>query len=172
MAAIIIDGKTISDQIKEEISESTRELSRRGVIPGLGFILVGDDPASQTYVRMKGKACEKVGFYSLTERLSADITQQELMDWVSRFNQDEKIHGFLVQLPLPKHLDETLVIDAIDPAKDVDCFHPYNVGILPTGKERFAPCTPAGVVELMLRSGMPTGQTRSHSPQSTQRPAR
>jgi methylenetetrahydrofolate dehydrogenase (NADP+)/methenyltetrahydrofolate cyclohydrolase len=159
MAAIIIDGKAVSDQIKAEISEATRELSKRGIVPGLGFILVGDDPASQTYVRMKSKACEKVGFYSLTERLSEDITQKELMDWVSKFNQDTKIHGYLVQLPLPKHLDETQVIEAIDRAKDVDCFHPYNVGILPTGKERFAPCTPAGVVELMLRSGInPAGK--------------
>lgn len=153
MAAVIIDGKAIAQEIKEEVSRAVRELKERGIIPGLGFILVGNDPASQTYVRMKGKACEEVGFFSHTERLPEDISQKELLKHVQRFNLDPDISGFLVQLPLPKGLNETEVIEAVNPAKDVDCFHPYNVGRLSTGNEVFAPCTPAGVVELLLRSG-------------------
>jgi methylenetetrahydrofolate dehydrogenase (NADP+)/methenyltetrahydrofolate cyclohydrolase len=153
MPAKIIDGKRISNQIKEEIREEAEALKRKGIVPGLGFILVGDDPASQTYVRMKGRACEEVGFHSVTQRLPADITQEELLNWVHQFNNDEAIHGFLVQLPLPGVLDQTAVIEAVNPAKDVDCFHPYNVGRLHFGKEAFAPCTPAGVLELLIRSG-------------------
>ncbi len=153
MPAKIIDGKSVSNRIREEIRVETAALQRKGIVPGLGFILVGDDPASQTYVRMKGKACEQVGFHSVTQRLPADITQQELLDWVDKFNRNDAVHGFLVQLPLPGDLDETAVIEAIDPAKDVDCFHPYNVGRLHFGGEAYAPCTPAGVVELLLRSG-------------------
>lgn len=153
MSARIIDGKAVAQRIKDEVSRKTQELKQRGITPGLGFILVGDDPASQTYVRMKGKACDEVGFYSLTERLPADVTQAELLKWVHRFNLDADISGFLVQLPLPTHLNEGEVIEAVDPSKDVDCFNPYNVGLLPSGHEAFAPCTPAGVVELLLRSG-------------------
>ncbi len=159
MPVRIIDGKAISEQIRGEISRQTADLKQRGITPGLGFILVGDNPASRSYVRAKGKACEQVGFYSLTQELPAETTQAELMDWVDRFNHDPAIHGFLVQLPLPDHLDESRVIDVISPAKDVDCFHPYNVGRLAAGKDVFAPCTPAGVVELLLRSGFdPAGK--------------
>jgi len=159
MPAKIIDGKAISDQIRNEIAQGTAALKQRGITPGLGFILVGDNPASRSYVRAKGKACEQVGFHSLTKELPKETTQAELMDWVNRFNRDPAIHGFLVQLPLPGHLDETAVIEAISPGKDVDCFHPYNVGSLAAGKDVFAPCTPAGVVELLLRSGFdPAGR--------------
>ncbi|TKJ41632.1 bifunctional 5,10-methylene-tetrahydrofolate dehydrogenase/5,10-methylene-tetrahydrofolate cyclohydrolase [candidate division LCP-89 bacterium B3_LCP] len=153
MSAKIIDGKAISGQIKGEIAEETKKLKGKGIVPGLGFILVGDDPASRTYVRMKGKACEAVGFHSVTQKLPPDTTQAELMKWVTQFNLDPDISGFLVQLPLPDHLDETEVIEAVDPNKDVDCFNPYNVGRLPSGREAFAPCTPAGVIELLMRSG-------------------
>ena len=159
MPAKIIDGKAISDQIRSEIAQNTTALKQRGITPGLGFILVGDNPASRSYVRAKGKACEQVGFYSLTKELPKETTQIELMDWVNRFNRDPAIHGFLVQLPLPDHLDESAVIEAISPSKDVDCFHPYNVGSLAAGKDVFAPCTPAGVVELLLRGGFdPAGR--------------
>ena len=159
MPAKIIDGKAISQQIKDEVLQKTEQLKQRGITPGLGFILVGDNPASHIYVRMKGKACEEVGFYSLTEKLPADTTQETLLKMVHRFNLDPDINGFLVQLPLPKHLNEDEVIETVDPEKDVDCFNPYNVGRLPSGQEAFAPCTPAGVVELLLRSGYdPSGK--------------
>lgn len=153
MPAKIIDGKEIAAQIRQEVAEAAAELKAKGVTPGLGFILVGNDPASRSYVKSKGKACEQAGFYSVTQELPESTSQAELMAWVDRFNRDPAIHGFLVQLPLPPGLDETQVIEAINPAKDVDCFHPYNVGRLPLGTEAFAPCTPAGVVELLLRSG-------------------
>jgi len=153
MPAQIIDGKAVADQIRAEVAQGAAELKAREITPGLGFIIVGEDPASQAYVRMKGKACRELGFHSVTRELPANTSQAELLDWVDRFNRDPAIHGFLVQLPLPSGLDETRVIEAVDPSKDVDCFHPYNVGRLPTGQEAFAPCTPAGVVELLLRSG-------------------
>lgn len=157
MPARIIDGKAIADQIKQEVAEETRSLKQKGITPGLGFIIVGDNPASRSYVRMKGKACEQVGFYSATKELPEATSQDDLLSWVDQFNRDPAIHGFLVQLPLPDHLNETQVIDNIDPAKDVDCFHPYNVGKLAAGADVFAPCTPAGIVELLLRSGHDPG---------------
>lgn len=153
MAAKIIDGKAIADQMKGEMAKQAAKLKGQGITPGLGFILVGDNPASRSYVRAKGKACELVGFYSVTQELPESTSQSELMSWVDRFNRDPAIHGILVQLPLPDHLDETEVLEAVDPFKDVDCFHPYNVGRLAAGRDVFAPCTPAGVVELLLRSG-------------------
>ncbi len=159
MSAKIIDGKAVSDLIKNEIAEETAQLQKKGITPGLGFILVGDDPASQTYVRMKGKACERVGFYSLTERRPTETTQEELLDLVNRFNVNPDIHGFLIQLPLPGHLNEVEIIESVDPVKDVDCFTPYNVGSLTSGRESFMPCTPAGVIELMRRSDIdPSGK--------------
>jgi methylenetetrahydrofolate dehydrogenase (NADP+) / methenyltetrahydrofolate cyclohydrolase len=155
MPAQIIDGKAIAEQIKQEVAEETAELKASyGITPGLGFILIGDDPASQTYVRMKGKACQRVGFHSETELLPVDTSIEKLLGWVDLFNRDENIHGFLVQLPLPQHLDETRVIESVDPQKDVDCFHPMNVGRLHLGTESFAPCTPTGIIELLLRSGV------------------
>lgn len=152
--ADIIDGKKIADAIRLEVKEETEQLKNsKGLTPGLAFILVGEDPASRSYVRSKGKACAEVGFYSVTEIMPAEIPEQTLLEKVRQFNGDPRIHGILVQLPLPKHISEEKVIDAIDPRKDVDGFHPYNVGKLMIGQDTFKPCTPAGIQELLLRSG-------------------
>ena len=154
MPATIIAGRPIADQIKREVKEGTEELNRtRGIRPGLAFIIVGDNPASQSYVRSKGKACAEMGFHSVTEALPADCTQERLLDMVRQFNADPAIHGLLVQLPLPRHIDEQKVIEAIDYRKDVDGFHPVNVGRLVIGLPCLRPCTPAGVQELLMRSG-------------------
>lgn len=154
MSAQIIDGKKIAESIRLEIKEATQRMkAERGVVPGLAFILVGENPASQSYVGMKGKACEEVGFYSVTERMPAETSEETLLARVRAFNEDPRIHGLLVQLPLPKHINEHHVIDAIDPEKDVDGFHPVNVGKLVIGEECLRPCTPAGIQELLLRSG-------------------
>ncbi len=154
MAATIIDGKAIADQIRSEVKRASGELKQsNGIVPGLAFILVGENPASQVYVRSKGKACEEMGFYSVTERKPVTITQHELLSLIHQFNNDPKIHGILVQLPLPEHIDEATIIEAIDYRKDVDGFHPVNVGKLVLGHECLRPCTPAGVQELLVRSG-------------------
>lgn len=152
--AQIIDGKKISLEIKEELRLKTLELKDKGVVPGLAVILVGDDPASQTYVRNKTTCCEQLGYLSEQYMLPATTTQQELIDLIDKLNDDAKIHGILVQLPLPKHLDKTAVINRILPEKDVDAFHPVNVGKIMTGNFDFLPCTPAGVMELIERSGI------------------
>jgi len=154
MTAAIIDGKRFAEEIKDEVRETGRRLrEERGVTPGLAFILVGEDPASQVYVRSKGKACEQLGFHSVTEHLPATVTEEDVLALISRFNADVKIHGILVQLPLPKHISEQKVIESIDYRKDVDGFHPMNVGRLVIGLECLRPCTPAGVQELLVRSG-------------------
>ncbi len=152
--AVKIDGKAISEQIKEELRIQTLELKERGLVPGLAVVLVGDDPASQTYVRNKTLACERIGYHSEQYRLPAETTQQELLSLLDRLNAAEHIHGILVQLPLPSHLDKQAVINHILPAKDVDAFHPINVGKIMTGNFDFLPCTPAGVMELLERSGI------------------
>ena len=153
--AKIIDGKAISAQIRNEIKAETEEFAaKNGFRPGLAVIIVGDDAASQVYVRNKRKACEEVGFYSEAYELPASTTQEELNALVDRLNADSKIHGILCQLPLPKHLDENQVILRIDPKKDVDAFHPYNVGKIMIGDYSFLPCTPAGVMALLERSGI------------------
>ena len=158
--AMRIDGKAISAQIREEIKEKTAAfVAARGYAPGLAVVIVGEDPASQVYVRNKALACEQVGFYSEVHRLPAETKQEELNALVDRLNADGKIHGILVQLPLPKHLDETEVLLRIDPSKDVDAFHPYNVGKIMIGDYDFLPCTPAGVMALLERSGIdPAGK--------------
>jgi methylenetetrahydrofolate dehydrogenase (NADP+)/methenyltetrahydrofolate cyclohydrolase len=154
MAATIIDGKAVSAAIKAEVREQSESLKReRGITPGLAFILVGENPGSQSYVRSKGKACVEMGFYSVTERLPATTSQDELLGLISRFNSDPAIHGILVQLPLPPHINEQKIIEAIDYRKDVDGFHPVNVGRLVIGLDCLKPCTPAGVQELLIRSG-------------------
>lgn len=155
-----IDGKLISAQIREEIKqESMAFAARSGFVPGLAVVIVGDDPASQVYVRNKKKACEEVGFYSEVHALPGNTTQQELNALVDRLNADDRIHGILVQLPLPAHLDETEVLLRIRPDKDVDAFHPYNVGKIMIGNPDFLPCTPAGVMALLERSGIdPAGK--------------
>ena len=154
MAAKIIDGKAIAEQIRNEVRRETEQLkAERGFVPGLAFILVGENPASQVYVRMKGKACEEAGFHSITERLPASVPEQVLLDKVAQFNNDPKIHGLLIQLPLPRHINEQRVIESIDPEKDVDGFHPINIGRLVIGLDTFKSCTPAGIQELLMRSG-------------------
>ena len=153
--AKIIDGKAISAAIRAELKEETELFfQQHGVRPGLAVIIVGEDPASQVYVRNKRRACDEVGFYSEAYELPADTTQEELNALVDRLNQDDAIHGILCQLPLPKHLNENEVILRIDPKKDVDAFHPENVGKIMIGDYAFLPCTPAGVMALLERSGI------------------
>lgn len=150
----IIDGKAISAQIRCEIKAEAEALASKGVKPGLAVVLVGSDPASQIYVRNKQKACEEVGFYSDTYTLPEETTEKQLLELIEVLNLRKDIHGILVQSPVPKHINPDTVINAILPEKDVDCFHPENVGKLMTGNPRFLPCTPAGVVELIKRSGV------------------
>lgn len=149
--AKLIDGKAISGAIRSEIKE---EIAASGLTPGLAVILVGDDPASAVYVRNKKRACAEVGIYSESYELPAETTQEELLSLIGTLNKKDTIHGILVQLPLPKHIDEKAVILAIDPAKDVDAFHPVNVGRIVTGDFDYLPCTPAGVMTLLERSGI------------------
>ena len=150
----IIDGKAISAQIRSEIKAEAEALTAKGIKPGLAVVLVGSDPASQIYVRNKQKACEEVGFYSDTYTLPEETTEKQLLELIEVLNLRKDIHGILVQSPVPKHINPDTVINAILPEKDVDCFHPENVGKLMTGNPRFLPCTPAGVVELIRRSGV------------------
>jgi methylenetetrahydrofolate dehydrogenase (NADP+)/methenyltetrahydrofolate cyclohydrolase len=156
MSAKIIDGKHIAEEIRAELKEQVDTLKEQGIVPGLGVILVGEDPASQSYVTAKERACEKIGIYSDDNRLPAETTQEELLALVDRMNADPKINGILVQLPLPGHIDEAAVLLAIDPDKDVDGFHPMNVGKMMVGEEAFLPCTPHGVVQMLVRSGVET----------------
>ena len=153
--AKIIDGKAISKEVRAEIAADVVSFKEKhGIAPGLAVIIVGNDPASQVYVRNKKKACEEVGFYSESYELPAETTQEELLLLIERLNNDEKINGILVQLPLPKHLNETEILLKIRPEKDVDAFHPYNVGKIMIGNHDFLPCTPAGVMVLLERSGV------------------
>lgn len=160
MPAQIINGKKISEEIKQEIKQQAEALfNETGVVPGLAFILVGDNPASQVYVKMKGKACEELGFYSITLKLPTETSENELIEKIQTLNSDPKIHGILVQLPLPPHIDEQKILQTIDPIKDVDGFHPVNVGKLVIGLDTYLPCTPAGIQELLKRSGInPSGK--------------
>jgi methylenetetrahydrofolate dehydrogenase (NADP+)/methenyltetrahydrofolate cyclohydrolase len=158
MTAVLIDGRKIADDIRREIkSETARLKERHGITPALAFILVGENPASQSYVKMKSKGCDEVGIRSITERLTADVPESDLLRLIDTFNRDETIHGILVQLPLPDHIDEGKVIASIDYRKDVDGFHPINVGKLVAGHDGFKPCTPLGVQELLIRSGNDPG---------------
>lgn len=152
--AQIIDGKAVSRQVRERVANETAKLKEKGVTPGLAVIIVGEDPASQVYVRNKEKACEEVGFYSEKFALPENTTQEELNALVKKLNNDPKINGVLCQLPLPNHLDDKEVINLIDPIKDVDAFHPVNVGAIMIGDYNFLPCTPAGVMELIRSTGV------------------
>ena len=154
MTARIIDGKQVAADMRDELKEEITRLKKQGIVPGLGVILVGDDPASQSYVTAKERACENIGIYSDNISLPADTSQKELMTLVEKMNNDVKINGVLVQLPLPGGLDESEVLLAIDPAKDVDGFHPINVGKMMIGEKSFLPCTPHGIVQLLIRSGV------------------
>lgn len=151
MTAQVVNGKELVSSVREQFKLEVAELSKRGIQPGLAVVLVGDDAASAVYVRNKAKACEEAGIYSAVHRLPAETPQEELLTLIAGLNEDERINGILVQLPLPKHIHEETVLDAIDPRKDVDCFHPANVGNLMIGKPGFLPCTPAGVIEVLKR---------------------
>jgi len=152
----LILGKDVSAEIYAELRQRIEALKSKGIVPGLAVVLVGDDPASQVYVRKKGEMCEELGMKSVTVRMPADTTQEQLMAKVDELNNDPTIHGFLVQLPLPSHLDEEMVINAINPKKDVDCFHPSNVGRVLIGDPDFLPATPAGVQQMLVRSKIDT----------------
>lgn len=152
MSAKIIDGKQIASQMRAELKAEVEKLKQKGVVPGLGVILIGSDPASQSYVTAKERACEEMGIYSDDNRLPADTTQKNLIALINRMNADPKINGILVQLPLPKHLNESEVLLAVNPDKDVDGFHPTNIGRMVAGQKAFLPCTPHGVIQLLLHS--------------------
>jgi len=154
MAAKIIDGKQIAQDIRAELKEEVARLKKQGIVPGLGVVLVGDDPASKSYVTAKERACEEIGIHSDDNHLPAKTSQKELIGLVQKMNKDPKINGILVQLPLPKGLNEAEVLLTIDPDKDVDGFHPMNVGKMVVGEKAFLPCTPHGVVQLLARSGV------------------
>ena len=150
----IIDGKAVSASVKAQVKAECEELKAKGVTPGLAVIIVGDDSASQVYVRNKERACEECGFYSKKYALPAETTQEELNALVEELNNDKQINGILCQLPLPSHLDDKEVINRIAPIKDVDAFHPENVGRIMIGDYNFLPCTPAGIVELIKSTGV------------------
>lgn len=149
MGAKILHGKVVAEAVKEGLRPRIEKCIKKGVHPGLVVVLVGEDPASQVYVRNKARACESLGIYSETRRLSVDTTQKELNELVDRLNADDRFHGILVQMPLPKHLDDIEIIERISPQKDVDGFHPMNVGRLVQGQNTLLPCTPAGVLEIL-----------------------
>lgn len=150
----IIDGKAVSASVKESVRRECEELKAKGVTPGLAVIIVGEDPASQVYVHNKELACEACGFYSVKYALPENTTQEELNSLIDELNKDDKINGILCQLPLPSHLDDKEVINRIDPIKDVDAFHPVNVGAIMIGDYNFLPCTPAGIMELIHSTGV------------------
>lgn len=155
--ATILDGKKISQQILDEVKRETEQLKhKRNITPGLAFIIVGENSASLSYVKSKAKACDEVGFFSVTEKLSAETSEAKLLHAIEQFNKAKRVHGILIQLPLPKHISEEKIIEAIDYRKDVDGFHPNNVGKLVAGQKCFLPCTPAGIYELLVRSNIET----------------
>jgi methylenetetrahydrofolate dehydrogenase (NADP+)/methenyltetrahydrofolate cyclohydrolase len=149
----LIDGKKIADEIRGELGPRVAKLADRGIVPGLAAVIVGEDPGSKLYVKMKGKASEEMGLAHWTIELPEAVPEDRLMGEIWRLNSDPKVHGILVQQPLPPHIRVDRVVSAVDPWKDVDCFHPTNVGLVLIGRPRFAPATPAGVVEMLLRSG-------------------
>jgi len=156
MSAKIISGNEVSQQLKDEMKEEVVKLKAQGLEPCLAVILVGEDPASKVYVLNKKKACEYIGIKSLETRLPAETTTEQLLEVIDGYNKDKSVHGILCQLPLPKHIPETKILRSILPEKDVDCFHPFNVGLISIGEVRFLPCTPAGVIELIKRGGFDT----------------
>ena len=157
MPATILDGKLLARQIRSELAEEVIEfIQNNGVVPCLAAVLVGDDPTSEVYVRNKRKACEEVGIESQLHRLPSDVAAEDLLQLVARLNQDDEVHGILVQMPLPPQIDPSRVVLAISPAKDVDAFHPENVGRLVQGRPRFLPCTPHGVQQILLRNKIET----------------
>jgi len=159
MTGEVIDGKKIADEVRSELKPRLAKLTERGIVPGLAAIIVGEDPASKLYVKMKGKASEEMGLAQWTIELPENVSEPNLLREVGRLNQDTKVHGILVQQPLPAHIRVDAAVSAVSPLKDVDCFHPVNVGLVLIGRPRFAPATPAGVIELLVRSGYdPSGR--------------
>lgn len=157
MTAIVLDGKAIAAQIQTELAQEVAQFrGQTGVQPCLAVVLMGADPASEVYVRNKRKACERTGMEGQLHRLPAEAAEADLLQLIAQFNADPRVHGILVQLPLPKHVHESRVLDAVDPRKDVDAFHPENVGLLSQGRPRYLPCTPHGVQQLLHRSGIAT----------------
>ena len=157
VTARLIEGKAIAEQCRAQTAcEVAAWTARTGVVPHLAAILVGDEPASAVYVRSKQKACEQAGLRSTLQHLPGTTTQSQLLDWIARWNADPAIHGILVQLPLPRSINETAVLEAVSPAKDVDGFHPENVGLLVQGRPRFVPCTPQGCMHLLKTTGVAT----------------
>jgi methylenetetrahydrofolate dehydrogenase (NADP+) / methenyltetrahydrofolate cyclohydrolase len=154
MTAVIIDGKKIAEQLRNELKAEVQKLKQTGLTPGLAVVLAGADPASVSYVTAKEKACQEIGIYSDDNRLPADTSRQHLLDLIKKLNADKKIHGILVQLPLPKHLNESEILFAINPDKDVDGFHPVTIGKMVAGQDTFLPCTPHGIIQLLLRSSV------------------
>ena len=153
--AKILDGKAVSQRVKDDLKKETEKFVKdNGFAPGLAVVIVGNDPASRVYVNSKKRACEEIGYYSEEHALCESTTEDELLNLVEKLNNDDKIHGILVQLPLPKHINEETIINAINPKKDVDAFHPVNVGKIMIGNFDFLPCTPAGVMELIKESGI------------------
>ncbi|WP_168119238.1 bifunctional methylenetetrahydrofolate dehydrogenase/methenyltetrahydrofolate cyclohydrolase FolD [Paenibacillus sp. HB172176] len=153
MSAQVIEGKKVSQQMRQEMIEEVAKLKTKGVVPGLAVVLVGEDPASRVYVGSKEKACIQLGIYSEVHRLAEQTSEEELLALIHGLNENPAVHGILVQLPLPKHINEKAVIDAIKVEKDVDGFHPQSVGNLVIGDDSLLPCTPAGIIELIKRSG-------------------
>lgn len=151
--AIRIDGKAVSEKVKAQVAQEVEQLKERGIQPGLAVVLVGDDPASRVYINSKKKACTVTGIYSEEYALPATTSQEELLDLIHKLNEKPEIHGILLQSPLPEGLDEAAVVEVIDPKKDVDAFHAYNVGKLAQGRPIFQPCTPAGILELIRSTG-------------------
>lgn len=157
MSAKLIDGKALASRLREELGQAVESFKQSsGITPHLAAVLVGEDPASAVYVRNKQRACEKAGIQSTLHRLPQQTTQAELLELVEQLNSDNSVHGILVQLPLPSQIDETTVLDAVRPMKDVDCFHPENVGLMVQGRPRFLPCTPSGCQKLIAESGTTT----------------
>lgn len=154
-APLILDGKKLAAQVRKEVAEKAAKLKEKhGIVPGLAAVLVGDDPASQVYVKNKRQACTEAGLASWLHQLPAATTQNDLLELIDRLNADKTVHGILVQLPLPKHLDSAVILDRIDPRKDVDGLHPDNLGLLADGRPRYLPCTPHGVWQLVQRNGI------------------
>jgi len=155
----VIDGKRIGDDVRTELKPRISKLAGEGVVPGLAAVLVGENPASQLYVKMKGKASEEMGMAHWTIELPSDVPEARLLQEIGRLNSDPKVHGILVQQPLPDQISVDKAVSAVSPLKDVDCFHPVNVGLVLIGRPRFAPATPSGVIELLTRSGYdPSGR--------------
>ena len=161
MTARLLDGNKIRDEIKAELADQIRDLKSAGITPGLAAVLVGENPASQLYVRSKVKTCESLGLYSEKIELPADTSQEKLLQLVDTLNRRDEIDGILVQLPLPSQIDSKVILAAVDPAKDVDGFHPFNVGLLVSGRPGLVPCTPAGIIEILVRSQIPMKGARA-----------